>query len=128
MKSYFHVKIKGENKMGEDLNYEQEFDSYWKDIVLNEDGTVNLDQVKRELSDYSMVMEIASEVYGNITNGNISKPNTNADVIIDVANEEQDKFYYNIHRDDILSILDEEDMSSEDKLEEIRNYFDEERE
>ena len=74
-----------------------------------------------------MVMEIASEVYGRVTGGAVSKPNTDAQVIISLADEDSDKLYYNIYRDDVLAIINEH-MSPEDTIEEIRNYFSEEKE
>ncbi len=68
---------------------EQKYQEFWKDIVENPDGTLNIEQVKKELSDYSMVMDIASKVYCSITRGRISKPNTNADCIIQVVEDLQ---------------------------------------
>lgn len=37
--------------------YQEEYEDFWKCIVENENGTLNKDQVMRELSDYSMVMD-----------------------------------------------------------------------
>jgi len=103
-------------------DYEEDWEETWKEIVTNPDGALNLDQVKRELSDYSMVMDIASEVYDDITHGQISKVNTTAETIINVANERQDDFYLELYSDDIKLIL-KENMSDADKLYEIKKYF-----
>ena len=62
--------------MSMDKNYEKNWDELWADIILNKDGSVNIEQVKKELSDYSVFMENCSYVYDYITNGKISKPNT----------------------------------------------------
>jgi len=107
---------------------EEEFDTFWKHLIINEDGSINLENLKRELTDYSTFIGEASKVYAHVTNGNISKPNTSAEDVISVSDDENDKFYYNLFRDDVLYILDEESLSSEDKLKEIREYFKEERE
>lgn len=68
-------------------NYEEIYNSLFKDIVENPDGTLNKDQVMRELSDYSVFLEQVSKVYCEITEGRISKPNTLAEAVISVKDE-----------------------------------------
>lgn len=111
----------------EQVDVEREFNKFWKSLIINKDGSVNLEHLKRELSDYSTVLGEVSQVYDHVTHGNISKPNTSAEDVISVSDDENDKFYYNLFRDDILGIINEESLSAEDKVEEIRNYFDEEK-
>lgn len=82
------------------VDYEQTFEDFWKDIVVNPDGTLNIDQVKRELSDYKMVMDIASEVYCHVTGGIISKPNTLAKEIIAVSEDRVNKICTQYHNDE----------------------------
>ncbi len=60
---------------------------FWKDIVFNPDGSINVEQLKKELSDFSMVMETASKVYMHITDGKISKVTTLPEVIISEADD-----------------------------------------
>ncbi len=108
-------------------NIEKDFNTFWKHLIINDDGSVNLDHLKRELVDYSTVLGEVSRVYDHVTHGNISKPNTSAEDVISVSDDENDKFYYNMFRDDVLSIIDEDSLSDEDKLEELREYFKEER-
>lgn len=111
----------------EQADVEREFDKFWKSLIINKDGSINLEHLKRELSDYSTVLGEVSQVYDHVTHGNISKPNTSAKDVISVSDDENDKFYYNLFRDDVLSIINEESLSAEEKVEEIRNYFDEEK-
>lgn len=70
--------------MAED--YERTFEEFWADIVMP-DRVLSLDAVKRELHDYKMVMDGASEVYVILTGGAISKPNTDPQVVINLARE-----------------------------------------
>jgi hypothetical protein len=70
---------------------EQEYIEFWKDIVENPDGTINIEQVKKELADYKMVMGIFREVYCELTGDRISKVNTNAEAIIGQVREAQNK-------------------------------------
>lgn len=59
--------------MAED--YMVKFDEFWRGLVCDEaTGELVLDKVARELHDYSMVMDGATEVYMAVAN--LSKPNT----------------------------------------------------
>lgn len=66
--------------------YEEIFDDFWADIICP-DGEWNLDQVKRELHDYRILLKDVPRVYYAITEGRISKPNTNPDAVIRIHNE-----------------------------------------
>lgn len=62
--------------MAED--YVLEYERHWKRIVELPDGSLNRDQIMRELADYSMVMRQVSLAYDEVTGGRISKPHTMA--------------------------------------------------
>ena len=72
----------------EELSYMDKYNEFWKDIVENEDGTLNKDQVMRELSDYSMVLDNCSDAYYAMTNGKISKQNTKFFEVENIFNNE----------------------------------------
>ena len=57
-------------------DYKKDYEEFWKGIVENAKGNLIKDQIKRELSDYKMVIENCASAYSDMTNGNISKPNT----------------------------------------------------
>ncbi len=61
---------------------------FWEPLVCP-NGTFDLEQVKKELFDFGRVMEQVSLVYANITGGRISKPNTDAGVVIAVVDDVQ---------------------------------------
>jgi hypothetical protein len=69
-------------------DYEQDYDAFWKGILENHDGTINMDQLKRELFDFRKLMNNAAKVYEHITGGTITKVETNADAVISVADSE----------------------------------------
>ena len=48
--------------------------SIWKGIVEKEDGTLDKDLVKRELYDFSILIQNVQEVYDHITDGKIKNP------------------------------------------------------
>lgn len=66
---------------------DKEFTRLWKSLIINEDGTVNLEAVKRELYDYSCLMDNANKVYIHVTDGAIGKTNTLASTVIAVADD-----------------------------------------
>lgn len=70
--------------------HEDRWDDFWAPIVLNEDGTVNLEQVKRELGDYRFVMGEVARVYDHVTGGLLSKVNYYAEGVISAADEYRD--------------------------------------
>jgi len=69
------------------MRHEENYNSFWKEIVENEDGTVNMDQLKKELSDFSLLIRNVTKVYCDLTNGKISKPLTEPAVVIAVVED-----------------------------------------
>jgi hypothetical protein len=51
------------------------FDDYWAPLVTRDDGELDAEQVKKELYDYKVMMDNVSELYIDITGGQLSKPN-----------------------------------------------------
>ena len=66
-------------------DYLRTFDEDWRDIVCDKNGRLKIDQVARELHDYSLLMHCTSIVYDHIAN--LSKPFTCPEVIVDAINE-----------------------------------------
>lgn len=100
-------------------DYKEEYEDFWKEIVENEDGTLNKDQVMRELADYSMVMDNCASAYCTMTKQRISKQNTKFFEVENIFNE----LYLDkeIVTDDILEFLKEDDI--EELKSDLRNYF-----
>lgn len=71
-------------------DYKRTYQEYWKALVET-DGKLNLDKVMRELHDYKFILDQVPKVYGHVSGGMISKPNTYASEVIaqhDVKREE----------------------------------------
>jgi hypothetical protein len=66
---------------------EEIWESFWKPIVSNEDGTINIEQVKKELADFSFVMEQVPKVYCHITGDAMSKVMYKAEDVIRMADD-----------------------------------------
>ncbi|MDF7810718.1 hypothetical protein [Hymenobacter sp. YC55] len=88
----------------EKSNFERVWNDFWKDICTNPNGSINLEQVKRELADYHGILEEVSKVYDTLTRGNISKPNTLASAVIAeverIHQEELDELEKELTEDD----------------------------
>ena len=69
-----------------DSEVEDNWREFWMPIVAP-NGVVNIQQVKRELFDFSVVMRNVSEVYDELTGGMISKPNTRSSAVIAAHND-----------------------------------------
>lgn len=76
-------------KLIQPLEHQIESINFWKDIVLTEDGKLNVEQVEKELSDFRFIMEQVPLVYSHITNGNLSKVNYFASAVIGEADRVQ---------------------------------------
>lgn len=56
-------------------------DAFWLDIVQNPDGSLNREQVLKELSDFSMLIEHISKLYDLASGGRISYPTTSPEAV-----------------------------------------------
>ncbi|QNR65385.1 hypothetical protein IAQ67_15945 [Paenibacillus peoriae] len=64
-----------------ETTHQEVWEGEWKDICTNEDGTVNLDQIQRELFDYAFILDQVPKVYEEVAG--LSKPNAYANSVID---------------------------------------------
>lgn len=103
------------------IDYEKEWSEFWRSLVTKEDGSIDLEQIKKELSDYSFILEEVPKVYSHIAN--LSYPNYYAQDIISEADEKYRRLHGDMIRDDIGEIIDDENMDSDEKLKEIREYI-----
>lgn len=67
-----------------DVEKEWEF---WQTIICNENGTIDIEQLKKELCDYSLMLGEVPYVYSEVTGGMLSKPHYYADTVIALFNE-----------------------------------------
>jgi hypothetical protein len=105
--------------MDQDLDYEKDWQEFWKDIVCDENEELNLEQIKKELSDYHYIMHQAGKINCYMTNNRLSYPNYPAQTIIDEHNQIWiDKKYA---REDILNIVGNE--LSDDTWIELKRYL-----
>jgi len=83
---------------------EDNWKTFWKDIVTNKDGSINIQAVKNELFDYSNLMYSASIVYCEVTRNRVSKPNTTSGAVIAEYYDDINENY--ITKDDAKELID----------------------
>ena len=104
----------------EERDENRDYEEFWKSIVENEDGTINKEQLKKELSDYLMIMDNCTRAYMLCSGGNISYPNTR---FYEVESIFYDKFMVKEYAaEDLLECINE-DMTFEEIVTEIKKYF-----
>ena len=100
---------------------EKVYQEFWKDIVENEDGTLNVEQVKKELADFSMVMKNCSSAYEEMSGSLITKPNTYFSEVLKIF---QEKFWnVDFVKDDIRDML-KDTYDIEELKSNLIEYFD----
>lgn len=97
-------------------DYQKHYNEFWKPIIEDSNGSVRMDQLKRELADFSDLMRNATYVYSSLTP--VSKFSTDPTYIVNHVNDTM------IHRemaaDDFEGMADENGMVS---LEDIKEYL-----
>jgi hypothetical protein len=91
---------------------------WWKPLLEVEDVP---EQVMKELADYKFILDQVSAVYCQITNGKLSKPNYHASTII--SEYEQDLSDNYLCREDIEEIINDDNLTPEQKVQEIMKYL-----
>lgn len=74
-------------------DYEIAYESFWKEIIEDDEGNINKDQLMRELYDFRCLLLKVPLVYDHVTGGAISKPQTCATVVCNAADEHYEKHY-----------------------------------
>ncbi len=69
-----------------DKQVEEVWNESWVPILIC-GGELDLQQLKRELYDFSCMMREVAIVYDTLTGGLVSKPNTCASTVIELAEE-----------------------------------------
>ena len=109
--------------MRKEYDVEEEWE-FWKGIVCNEDGTINVEQLKKELCDFSVMIGEVPKVYVAVTGGTLSKPLYSADTVISVFNEKYGNKAAGIdYLPDDWYLITEECVTNEDYKKAIFEYL-----
>ena len=89
---------------------ERQWVEFWAPICAP-NGSLDLEQVKRELSDYSMLLSYVPRVYDHATGGAVSKPNTTPAAVCSVIDDHIQDLVEDAIRDDRLSLANPSDKA-----------------
>ncbi len=67
-----------------DDKVEQVYQDFWKEIICDNNGNIDIEQVKKELCDYYKILQEVPKVYCEITGGLLSKPLYDAETVLQV--------------------------------------------
>ena len=83
-------------------NYDVErvYQDFWKEIICDKDGKVDIEQVKKELCDYYKILQEVPKVYSEVTGGVLSKPLYDAETVLSFF---RDKYANKAGNVDLLS-------------------------
>lgn len=76
------------------------YETFWKNLVENPDGTLNKEQVKRELYDYRKLIHNIPKIFCHITGGKVPKHLTDPSVVISLADEHYDELAKEFHKEE----------------------------
>lgn len=87
----------------DDEDVEREWRDFWQPIVMPNGKDLDLRQIKGELYDFSMLLNSVPKVYYAVTEGRITKPNTEPSAVI----REFEEFVERQCREAIAEAMDE---------------------
>lgn len=100
---------------------------FWDKIIRNPDGTLNEEQLYKELHDYSFVLDQVPTVYCHITGNTLSKVNYHADVVTSKADEYYEEYLRKDVHEFIIDLIEIHDIidqsDKDDALDLINKYF-----
>jgi hypothetical protein len=61
---------------------EQVYQEFWKDIICDDDGNIDVEQLKKELCDFYVMIQEVPKVYYEVTDGTLSKCLYDAETVL----------------------------------------------
>ncbi|MGD6889355.1 hypothetical protein [Bacillus mobilis] len=103
-------------------DHNEVFERFWKGIVINDDGNLDIDKVKRELADYKNMADQVIRVYDTLaeTRDILS----NAELVIAAAHVLQKEYARDVYMQDIIELADIDGTIELSVLEEYFNKID----
>lgn len=94
--------------------------AFWKPIITKKDGSINMTQLKKELADFSHILEQVSLVYEYVTGGRMSKATYFANDVNAVTDNNYRELYLNVFKEMIAELKEGKEISKKafDVLEE----------
>ncbi len=103
---------------------EQVYQDFWKDIICDDDGNIDVDQLKKELRDFYVMIKEVPKVYCGVTGGMLSKCLYDADVVLGIFEEKYASKAVSVdYLEDDWDLITAECETKEDYKRAIFEYF-----
>ena len=103
---------------------EQVYQEFWKDIICDDSGKINIDQVKKELRDFYVMLQEVPTVYSAVTGGVLSKCLYDAEFVLDYFREKyENKADAVNYLEDDWDLITAECKTNEDYKKAVFEYF-----
>lgn len=107
-----------------DYDVEQVYQDFWKSIICKEDGSIDIEQLKKELYDCHVMLEQVPKVYCEVTGGVLSYPTYKAETVLNIFREKYcDKAWAVDLLEDDWDLITAECETNEDYKKAIFEYF-----
>ncbi len=103
-------------------HYSQVYEEFWKELVENPDGTLNKEQVMKELADFSFIIGSVTKVYCHLSNSRMSNPMILPEVVLSVIEDVQNEHTNDCIKEtleEVLEIIDDQIEGCKRTLDEI---------
>ncbi len=97
------------------------YQDWWKDQLEDSEGNLIKEKIMEVLWNYSKLEEEVSRVYFEITNGKISKPNTDSSAVICVYEDEMNSTFEELLKEQKIELNDERVQKLLNIMEEVSN-------
>jgi hypothetical protein len=94
------IRIETKTPIAHTPSVEEVWRDFWAEIVCDPKGNVNVEQVKKELYDFKVLIDNARRVYCHVTGDTISKVMTDPNVVIQYADEHYMDMYEALREDE----------------------------
>lgn len=84
-------------------DYDREYDTFWRPLLEFPNGAIKHEELRKNLYDFSRLIENVMKVYFELTGGIISKPLTDPDTVIQLVQEHFEKM---LERDDDYQLFE----------------------
>lgn len=105
-------------------NVEQVYQDFWKDIIYDADGNIDVEQLKKELCDFYVMIKEVPKVYCGVTGGMLSKHLYDAEVILGMFEEKYASKAASVdYLEDDWDLITAECETNEDYKKALFEYF-----
>lgn len=84
----------------------QRYEYFWKDILENPDGSINKEQLYKELSDFEMLMNNVTKIYMLATGNKVSYNTTLPETVFELFEQELSDSYDDGYQDAMDNLED----------------------